>query len=54
MREIFVLVEHRQGHIRDVTFEMLSKGSELAEETNTELTGVLFGKNVKNLAKLIS
>jgi len=51
MREIFVLAEHRQGQIRDVTFEMLTKGRELAGKTNTELTAVLLGKEVKNHAK---
>jgi len=54
MREIFVLTEHRQGQIRDVTFEMLTKGRELAGKTNTELTAVLFGKDVKNHAKILS
>ena len=54
MREIFVLAEHRQGQVRDITFEMLSKGIELTEKTNTELTAVLFGKNVKEHAKALS
>ncbi|MCD6431415.1 electron transfer flavoprotein subunit alpha/FixB family protein [Candidatus Bathyarchaeota archaeon] len=54
MREIFVLTEHRRGQIRDVTFEMLTKGRELAEETNTELTAVLLGKDVKEYAKTLS
>jgi len=54
MREIFVLAEHRQEQIRDITFEMLTKGRELAEKTNTELTAVLFGKDVKNHAKTLS
>jgi len=30
MGAIFVLAEHRQGELRDVTFEMLGKGQELA------------------------
>lgn len=54
MREIFVLTEHRQGQIRDVTFEMLTKGRELAGKTNTELTAVLLGKDVKDHAKTLS
>jgi electron transfer flavoprotein alpha subunit len=54
MTEIFVLTEHRQGQTRDITFEMLTKGRELAEKTNTELTAVLFGKNVKENAKNLS
>ncbi len=54
MREIFVLTEHRRGEIRDVTFEMLTKGKELAGKTNTELTAVLLGKGVKDHAKTLS
>jgi len=54
MREIFVLTEHRQGQIRDVTFEILTKGKELAGKTNTELTAVLLGKAVKDHAKTLS
>ncbi|MBS7616703.1 electron transfer flavoprotein subunit alpha/FixB family protein [Candidatus Bathyarchaeota archaeon] len=51
MAEIFVLAEHRQGQLRDITFEMLTKARELAEKTNAELTTVLLGKNVKESAK---
>jgi len=54
MTEIFVLTEHRKGQIRDITFEMLSKGRELSEKTNTELTAVLFGRDVKEYAKALS
>lgn len=54
MTEIFVLAGHRQGQIREITFEMLTKGKELAEKANMDLTAVLFGKNVKEHAKTIS
>jgi electron transfer flavoprotein alpha subunit len=54
MNEIFVLAEHRQGQIRDITFEMLTKGRELAENTNSDLTAVLLGKEVKEQAKTLS
>jgi electron transfer flavoprotein alpha subunit len=54
MSEIFVLTEHRQGQIRDITFEMLTKGRELAGKTSTELTAVLLGKDVKNQAETLS
>jgi electron transfer flavoprotein alpha subunit len=54
MKEIFVLAEHRRGQIRDITFEMLTKGLELAEETNTTLTTVLLGKDVKEQAEKLS
>jgi len=51
MKEIFVLAEHRRGELRDVTFEMLTKGRELSQKTNTDLTAVLLGHNVKEIAK---
>jgi len=54
MGEIFVLAEHRRGEIRDITFEMLTKGRELAEKTNTELTAVILGKDIKEHAKTLS
>jgi electron transfer flavoprotein alpha subunit len=55
MGEIFVLVEHRQGKIRDVTFEMLTKGNELARKTNANLTAVLLGhSNIKDFFKTLS
>jgi electron transfer flavoprotein alpha subunit len=51
MAKILVLAEHRQGAIRDITYEMLTKARELAEKTNAELTAVVLGKNAKELAK---
>jgi len=48
------LAEHRKGQIRDVTFEMLTKGREIAENTNMDLTAVLLGKDVKEYAKTLS
>src|SRR4030042_3341195 len=51
MTEIFVLAEHRQGQIRDITFEMLTKAREIAEKTGTELTAVVLAKNAKEMAK---
>ena len=54
MAELFVLTEHRQGEIRDVTFEMLTKGRELAEKTNTDLTAILLGHDVGDHAKRLA
>ncbi len=54
MKEIFVLTEHRRGQIREITFEMLTKGRELAKETGTEVAAVLFGHDVKEYAKTLS
>ncbi|MGQ9530371.1 MAG: electron transfer flavoprotein subunit alpha/FixB family protein [Candidatus Bathycorpusculaceae bacterium] len=54
MPEIFVLAEHRQGQIRDITYEMLTKAREIAEKANMELTTVILGKDVKEKAKALS
>ncbi len=50
MGEVFVLAEHRRGEVRDVTFEMLGKGQELAAAMNTPLAAVLLGHNVDGFA----
>jgi electron transfer flavoprotein alpha subunit len=50
MGEIMVLMEHRQGELREISFEMLSKGQELAEKQQTELTAVLLGTGVASMA----
>jgi electron transfer flavoprotein alpha subunit len=44
---IFVLVEHRQGEIRDITFEMLSKCKEITKDTDTKISALLLGNDVK-------
>jgi len=55
MGRIFILAEHRQGQIRDITLEMLTKGREMAEKTSTELTAILLGQsNITEFAKTLS
>ena len=54
MDEIFVLVEHRKGEIRDITFEMLGKGRELAVSRGARLTALLLGKDVSSLAQVVA
>jgi electron transfer flavoprotein alpha subunit len=51
MSEIFVLVEHRQGKVRDITYEMLQAGETLASKQGASSTAVLLGHNVKNFAQ---
>jgi electron transfer flavoprotein alpha subunit len=50
MKEIIVIAEHRRGELRDVTWEMLSKGRQLAESTSAELSVALLGKGMNLLA----
>jgi len=43
MGGIFVVVEHRQGKVRDITLEMLSKAGEWKKDLGGDLTAVLLG-----------
>lgn len=51
MTKIFVLAEHRRGSLRDITWEMLNKGGELASCSGGELIAVLLGYRVRGLAE---
>ncbi len=57
MGDILALVEHRQGLIRDITFEVFSLGRNLAEKLNCRLMGVLLaddaGKFIPELSKKV-
>jgi electron transfer flavoprotein alpha subunit len=53
MSDIFVLIEHRQGKIRDISFELLNCGRKLAEKTNSNLTALLLGYNTENFVEKI-
>src|SRR6266496_3247131 len=48
--DIFVLVEHLEGKIGDVTYELLGKGRELSAASGGSLVAVLLGSGVKGLA----
>ncbi len=54
MNEIFVLAEHRQGKMREITYELLGCGEELARERGGSLTALLLGYGVKELAEELS
>ena len=54
MGKIFVVVEHRQGEVRDITFEMLYKAGKLCQEFSHNLTAILIGGNeafINDIAK---
>ncbi|MEW6376322.1 MAG: electron transfer flavoprotein subunit alpha/FixB family protein [Thermodesulfobacteriota bacterium] len=53
MKEIIVIAEHRRGELRDVTWEMLSKGRQLAESLGAEIGVALLGKGVNQLAEAL-
>ncbi len=54
MPEIFVLSEHRQGAIRDITFEMLTKARDVAQKTKAEITALILGSGIREQAKSLS
>ncbi len=43
MGDIFVIAEHRNGELRDITFEMLKKADALAQAMSCNVTAVLLG-----------
>jgi len=53
MAGIMVLVEHRQGEIREISFEMLRKGQELSELLGEELEAVLIGEDPSRMAESV-
>ncbi len=53
MKKIIALAEHRQGELRDITWEVLSKGRQLAEGMGAEIEVALLGKGVKRLAEAL-
>ena len=53
MKEIIVLAEHRRGELRDVTWEMLSKGRQIAESIGAEVGVTLLGSGISPLAEAL-
>jgi electron transfer flavoprotein alpha subunit len=49
---VWVFAEQRDGKIKGVSYELLSKGRELADTLKTELCAVCFGDNVKDIERL--
>jgi electron transfer flavoprotein alpha subunit len=49
-QDIFVVAEHLNGQLADVTFELLGKGRELADTLEGHLTAVLLGDGVQQMA----
>ena len=53
-RGIWVFAEQRNGEIKSVGFELLSRGRELADSLKTELCAVCLGHNIKEVEKLVA
>ncbi len=54
MKTIFVVVEHRKGEIREITFEMLRKAGELCRTHGLHLTAVVLGWEIEPFLKELS
>ena len=47
---VWVFCEQRQGVMMPTTFELISEGRKLADELGVQLSGILLGDNVDNIA----
>lgn len=50
-RGVWTFAEQRDGNLLNVAIELLGEGRKIADELNTELTAVLLGKNVDDIAE---
>jgi electron transfer flavoprotein alpha subunit len=48
---VWVFAEQREGKLLNVAIELVGEGRKIADELNTELTAVLLGNNVDDLAE---
>jgi electron transfer flavoprotein alpha subunit len=51
---VWVFAEQRDGIIRNVSFELLAKGRELADNLKTDLSAVCFGNSIEGVDNLIA
>lgn len=49
-RGVWVFAEQRKGKLMNVSIELMGEGRRIADELETELTAILLGNNVENLA----
>ncbi|MCF6465145.1 electron transfer flavoprotein subunit alpha [Clostridium sp. Cult2] len=48
---VWVFAEQREGNLLNVSIELIGEGRKIADELGTELTAILLGENVKDLAE---
>lgn len=48
--EIWVITEHKDGQIRKVTFEAISRARAIGDKLSKRVCAIIIGKNAKNLA----
>ncbi len=54
MGDVLVLAEHRQGSLRDISFEMMAIAPRIAEAMNGEVKVLLMGSGMDDMAKKMS
>jgi electron transfer flavoprotein alpha subunit len=54
MKDIFIIAEHRQERLQDITWEAIAGGREVAGKTGGSLNAILLGFNVDEMARELS
>lgn len=52
--DIYVLIEHLQGSVTEISYMMLAAGHELAEAVGGEVVGLLLGENAQAMAETLA
>lgn len=50
-KDIYVLIEHIQGKVSDLSYMMLAQGRQLVKQTGGDLYGVLLGSQIPDVSK---
>lgn len=53
-QDIYVVIEHLQGQVAEISYVMLAAGRVLSQQLGGDLVGVLLGNNVKDLTNDLS
>jgi electron transfer flavoprotein alpha subunit len=54
MTDVLAIAEHRRGTLRDVSYELITAGSQFAEETDGELHLAVIGGRLEEFTRLLS
>ena len=50
-QDIYVVIEHLQGQVAEISYTMLAAAREMAGGTGGQVVGVLLGKDAQKLAE---
>jgi electron transfer flavoprotein alpha subunit len=53
-RGVWVFAEQRRGHLKSVAYELLSRGRELADTLQTDVSAVCLGHDIEDIDQLIA